>query len=429
MKAVATKQGLPHGIDSPAVPPGYKQTDLGIIPEHWHIRQLVDICMPQGIVRGPFGGMLKKDTFVTSGFKVYEQQNAIYKSSEIGSYFVDRSKYAEMHRFSVSPGDFIISCSGTIGRIFQIPPDAPQGVINQALLKLTTDDEVVYDRYFYILFEWDKFQIRIIDSTQGGAMKNLVGMDVFRTITVVLPPLSEQRAIAEALSDVDGLLNALEALIAKKRAIKQATMQQLLTGKTRLPGFSGAWETKRLGELAHIKTGGRNNEDKVKNGEYPFFVRSAIVERINSYCFDGEAILVPGEGGIGSIFHYINGRFDCHQRVYMINRFVDDVCGKLIYYSMVLQFGSHAMQNTVKATVDSLRLPTFKNFSFSMPKDIAEQQAIASVLSNMDSEIDALEQRRDKTRAIKQGMMQQLLTGRVRLSESRIDTDDADDAD
>jgi type I restriction enzyme S subunit len=429
MKAVAAKQELPHGIDSPAVPPGYKQTDLGIIPEHWHIRQLVDICMPQGIVRGPFGGMLKKDTFVTSGFKVYEQQNAIYKSSEIGSYFVDRSKYAEMHRFSVSPSDFIISCSGTIGRIFQIPPDAPQGVINQALLKLTTDDEVVYDQYFYILFEWDKFQIRIIDSTQGGAMKNLVGMDVFRTITVVLPPLSEQRAIAEALSDVDGLLNALEALIAKKRAIKQATMQQLLTGKTRLPGFSGAWETKRLGELAHIKTGGRNNEDKVKNGEYPFFVRSAIVERINSYCFDGEAILVPGEGGIGSIFHYINGRFDCHQRVYMINRFVDDVCGKLIYYSMVLQFGSHAMQNTVKATVDSLRLPTFKNFSFSMPKDIAEQQAIASVLSNMDSEIDALEQRRDKTRAIKQGMMQQLLTGRVRLSESRICTDLSDDAD
>ena len=426
MKAVATKQGLPHGIDSPAVPPGYKQTDLGIIPEHWHIRQLVDICMPQGIVRGPFGGMLKKDTFVTSGFKVYEQQNAIYKSSEIGSYFVDRSKYAEMHRFSVSPGDFIISCSGTIGRIFQIPPDAPQGVINQALLKLTTDDEVVYDQYFYILFEWDKFQIRIIDSTQGGAMKNLVGMDVFRTITVVLPPLSEQRAIAEALSDVDGLLNALEALIAKKRAIKQAVMQQLLTGKTRLPGFSGAWEAKRLGEVAHIKTGSKNNEDKNENGQYPFFVRSAVVERINSYCFDGEAILIPGEGGIGSIFHYINGRFDCHQRVYMINRFATDICGKLVYYIMVFQFGSHAMQNTVKATVDSLRLPTFKNFSFSIPTDIAEQHAIASVLSDMDSEIAALEQRRDKTRAIKQGMVQQLLTGRVRLSESRIGTNYAD---
>ena len=250
MKAVATKQELSHVVDSSIVSPGYKQTDLGVIPEYWHIRHLADICMPQGIVRGPFGGTLKKDTFVTSGFKVYEQQNAIYKSSEMGSYFINRSKYAEMRRFSVSPGDFIISCSGTIGRIFQIPPDAPQGVINQALLKLTTNDDVVYDRYFYILFEWDEFQVRIIDSTQGGAMKNLVGMDVFRTIPVVLPPLSEQRAIAEVLSDVDGLLNALEALIAKKQAIKQSTMQQLLTGKTRLPGFSGAWEMKRLEKIA-----------------------------------------------------------------------------------------------------------------------------------------------------------------------------------
>ena len=244
-----------------------------------------------------------------------------------------------------------------------------------------------------------------------------------------VPPEPEQRAIAEALSDVDGLLNALEALIAKKQAIKQATMQQLLTGKTRLPGFSGVWETKRLGEIAHIKTGSKNNEDKNENGQYPFFVRSAIIERINSYCYDGEAILVPGEGGIENIFHYINGRFDCHQRVYMINRFLDGVFGKLIYYIMALQFGSHAMQNTVKATVDSLRLPTFKNFSLSIPKNIAEQHAIASVLSDMDAEIAALEQRRDKTRAIKQGMMQQLLTGRVRLSESRIDTDLSDDTD
>ncbi len=241
-------------------------------------------------------------------------------------------------------------------------------------------------------------------------------LPTFQSFSFLIPKdVSEQRAIAEALSDVDGLLNALEALILKKRAIKQATMQQLLTGKTRLPGFSGAWETKLLGEIAHIKTGSKNNEDKDDNGQYPLYVRSAVVERINSYCFDGEAILVPGEGGIENIFHYINGRFDCHQRVYMINRFANDVFGKLIYYIMVLQFGKHAMQNTVKATVDSLRLPTFQTFTFSIPKDVVEQRAIATVLSDMDAEIAALEQRRDKTIAIKQGMMQQLLTGRVRL--------------
>ncbi len=234
-------------------------------------------------------------------------------------------------------------------------------------------------------------------------------------IEIKLPPLSEQTAIAEVLSDIDGLINSLEAVIRKKQNIKQAMMQLLLTGKTRLPGFSGAWETKRLGEIADIKTGRKNNADKETEGKYPLFVRSAIVERINSYCYDGEAVLVPGEGEIENIFHYINCRFDCHQRVYMINRFDKDICGKLIYYIMVLQFGKHALQNTVKATVDSLRLPTFTGFSFDIPKNIAEQTAIAEVLSDMDAEIAALEQRRDKTLNIKQAILQSLLTGQVRL--------------
>jgi type I restriction enzyme S subunit len=192
-------------------------------------------------------------------------------------------------------------------------------------------------------------------------------------------------------------------------------MSTAKTASQTLQRFNGEWETKRLGNVAHIKTGSKNNEDKDENGQYPLFVRSAIVERINSYCYEGEAILVPGEGGIGSIFHYINGRFDCHQRVYMINKFSDDVCGKLVYYSMVLQFGSHAMQNTVKATVDSLRLPTFKNFSFSLSQDIGEQRAIAEALSDMDGLLNALEALIAKKRAIKQAVMQQLLTGKTRL--------------
>ena len=421
MKAVATKQKLPHGIDSPAVPLGYKQTDLGVIPGHWHIRQLADICMPQGIVRGPFGGTLKKDTFVTSGFKVYEQQNAIYKSSGIGSYFVDRSKYAEMHRFSVSPGDFIISCSGTIGRIFQIPPDASQGVINQALLKLTTDDEVVYDRYFYILFEWDKFQIRIIDSTQGGAMKNLVGMDVFRTITVVLPPLSEQRAIAEALSDVDGLLNALNALIAKKRAIKQATMQQLLTGKTRLPGFSGAWEKTKISDLL------------VYRRPDPYIVQSA------EYTEHGDVpVLTANKAFILGYTDEVSGI--CHNFPVIV---FDDFTTDSKYATFPFKVKSSAIKLlypkhervSLKYAFERMQLIDFplgnhkryyiseyQNLELYAP-DYDEQHAIASVLSDMDTEIASLEQRRDKTRAIKQGMMQQLLTGRVRLVKPKQETE------
>ena len=222
-------------------------------------------------------------------------------------------------------------------------------------------------------------------------------------------------AIATALSDVDALLGGLDRLIAKKRDLKQAAMQQLLTGQTRLPGFSGEWAVKRLGKVAYIKTGSRNNEDKIEDGEYPFFVRSERVERINSYSHECEAILVPGEGRIGDIFHYINGRFDVHQRVYSITQFKPDVSAKFIYFYMSMHFGAWAMQNTVKATVDSLRLPTFKTFEMQLPPTEAEQTAIAAVLSDMDAELAALAERRDKTRALKQAMMQELLTGRTRL--------------
>ena len=236
-----------------------------------------------------------------------------------------------------------------------------------------------------------------------------------RTYRTAAPPLPEQRAIAAALSDMDALLEGPTRLIAKKRDLKQAAMQQLLTGQTRLPGFHGGSEVKRLGELAHIKNGSRNNEDKLDDGQYPFYVRSEIVERINSYSHDCEAILVPGEGRIASIFHYINGRFDAHQRVYVITQFKPNMSGRFVHAYLTMHFGAWAMQNTVKATVDSLRLPTFQSFEMRVPATKDEHTAIAAVLSDMDTELPALEARRDKTRALKQAMMQELLTGKTRL--------------
>ncbi len=321
------------------------------------------------------------------------------------------AEYSTASKYRFFTGDVLFGRLRSYLRKFWLADQ--NGICTTEIWPLMVDTEQMDCGFLHAIVQSDQF-FAMANLSYGTHMPR-ADWGVMRNFTVMLPEIQEQRAIAKVLSDVDGLINALDALIAKKRAIKQATMQQLLTGKTRLPGFSGAWKTKRLGEIAHIKTGSKNNEDKDENGRYPLFVRSATVERINSYCFDGEAILVPGEGGIENIFHYINGRFDCHQRVYMINRFADDVFGKLIYYIMVLQFGKHAMQNTVKATVDSLRLPTFQTFSFSIPKDVAEQRAIAAVLSDMDAEITALEHRRDKTIAIKQGMMQQLLTGKVRL--------------
>ena len=257
-------------------------------------------------------------------------------------------------------------------------------------------------------------KVSIQKNFNGSALQE-IPIASLRSLPIILPPIKEQKAIASALSDADALIDGLEALIAKKRAIKQGAMQELLSGQRRLPGFEGEWEVKRLGDIAHIKTGSRNNEDKIEDGQYPFFVRSDVIERIESYSHDCEAIIVPGEGRIGSIFHYINGRFDVHQRVYAITKFVPEISGRFIHLFMSKYFGPWAMQNTVKATVDSLRLPTFQNFEMLLPATFTEQTAIAAVLSDMDMELAALDDRLAKARAVKQGMMQELLTGRIRL--------------
>lgn len=265
-------------------------------------------------------------------------------------------------------------------------------------------------RYLYYLcttIDW-------MSLNEATGIPSLTGRRI-ESVEVLLPSLDEQQHISAVLKDADELIASLERLIAKKRNIKQGLMQELLTGRTRLPGFAGAWATRTLGEVARIKTGSRNNQDKVAGGRYPFFVRSATVERIDSYSYNCEAILVPGEGGVGSIFHYVNGKFEVHQRVYKISDFVADASGKFIFQYMREFFGSHALGNTVKATVDSLRLPTFTGFELTVPPTREEQDAIAQVLLDADGEIAALERRLESARAIKQGMLQELLTGRTRL--------------
>lgn len=159
----------------------------------------------------------------------------------------------------------------------------------------------------------------------------------------------------------------------------------------RFAGFGYEWNEVKLGEVTDIKTGGRDVQDSVEDGLYPFYIRSEEVKRINSYSFDGEAILIPGEGRLGEIFHYANGKFDVHQRVYRISNFTD-VNAKFILQQMKKDFKRHAMRNTVKATVDSLRLPTIQSFTLFVPS-LPEQTAIGSFFQDIDQLI-SLQQRK-----------------------------------
>lgn len=271
-------------------------------------------------------------------------------------------------------------------------------------------------QFFYRYFA-QNFYNRINQMTAKSTVDS-VRKEMITKMYISFPSKEEQTRIASALTSIDNLISSLDKLIEKKKNIKQGTMQQLLTGKKRLNGFNEPWVEITLGEIAlDIRTGKRNGNENQVNGKYPFFVRSEKVYKIDAYSFDGEAILIPGEGGIGKIYHYINGKFDFHQRVYKISNF-DNADGKFVYYYLSKFFGIHALENTAKATVDSLRVDTFLNFNMITPKDMVEQSAIASVLTSMDNAIAALEAKKAKYEQIKQGMMQQLLTGKIRLVES-----------
>lgn len=304
----------------------------------------------------------------------------------------------------VAPG-VVTGRYGTIGQVFFIEEDF--WPLNTTLF---VKDFKGNDPLFI------SFLLRTIDFQSFSDKSGVPGVNRndLHGVKIQLPPLPEQRAIAQSLSDVDVLIAALDQLITKKRNIKQGTLQQLLTGKKRLPGFSGEWSSIRVDCVAKITTGDKDTKDRVDEGKYPFFVRSQIVERINTYAFDGEAILTAGDGvGVGKVYHYINGKFDFHQRVYMIYDF-DGYDGKFFFYYFSTHFLIEAKKYNAKNSVDSVRRGMIAGMEVPFPK-LLEQKAIAQVLSDMEAEIEALEQKRDKYKALKQGMMQELLTGKTRL--------------
>lgn len=404
----------------------------------WQMQDLEDICVEKGLVRGPFGGALKKEFFVSKGYKVYEQRNAIYQDATIGEYYIDDKKFQELKRFEVEEGDFIVSCSGTIGKIYRIPRNAPKGVINQALLKITIDYKKVDSEFFYQYFQWESFQKRIIDNTQGGAMQNLVGMAVFRKTKLKIPTVSEQQKIASILSTWDKAIELKEKLIEQKKEQKKGLMQKLLTGEVRLPGFTDQWKEVKLGEIGKTYNGlsGKTAEDFGTGKPYiPYktifddskidlkkvdFVQLEKGEKQNSAkkgdIFFTTSSETPKEVGMSSVLLedideiYLNSF--CFG--YRLNNFKDLSPNFARYYFRSDEF----RKKTYALAQGSTRFNISKNevmkIVIQVPT-IDEQKAIATVLSNNDEEIKLLQEQVNSIKQQKKGLMQLLLTGKVRV--------------
>jgi type I restriction enzyme S subunit len=250
---------------------------------------------------------------------------------------------------------------------------------------------------------------RQINEHLGATINQITNKSLNAFLVPVPRSEAEQRAIATALSHVDALLDGLTRLIAKKRDLKQAAMQQLLTGQARLPGFSGGWEVKRLGELLTICYGKSQREIEAHHGSYPILATGGQIGSARCPLYDKPSVLIGRKGTINKP-QYMDTPFWAVDTLFY-SFIKGENCAKFLYYSFCL---IDWMQYNEASGVPSLNARAIENIEIDCPKP-NEQTAIATILSDMDAELTALEARLTKTRALKQAMMQELLTGRIRL--------------
>lgn len=343
--------------------------------------------------------------------------------------FIAPEAHAFLRRSEVRAEDILITITGNVGRIVYLDGLLGTANINQHIARVRITAPDVDTKFVY---HWlsQKSVRKHYDSITTGQAYPQISLQQVRGTSVPIPPLEEQRAIAVALSDVDALIAALDKLVAKKHAIKTAVMQRLLTRKQRLPGFSREWEEKRLGDVLEKILGGgtpSRSNSRFWGNEIPWvtvkdFATFHPRQTQEAITWEGlkqsASNLIP-KGTLITSTRMALGKTVIYEVDVSINQDLKalfpkpNVSARFLYYWF--EHHAHLIDELGSgSTVKGIALADLKGLEFRLAP-LGEQTAIAAVLSDMDAEIAALEARREKTQAIKQGMMQELLTGRTRL--------------
>ena len=395
---------------------GYKQTEVGIIPNDWDVVSIGSLITDY---RG--GASLEPSDFTSSGVKVLPKggvgKTGWLNVEESDQKFCSPAYAAANYRNQVDETYTIVVLrdlvpSGpAIGLIVQIR-DKETYVLAQGVYGFKVNKSVVSG--YLVHLSNTRWYRKLINSIMVGSTQVHITNTAFKRAQIPLPPLPEQEAIAETLSDADALIEALKQLIAKKCQVKQGAMQELLTGKRRLPGFSEKWVMKKLGDVCNRITTGKLDANAMKeNGEYRFYTCAKEYYQIDTYAFDTEALLVSGNGANVGYIHYYKGKFNAYQRTYVLSEFSEDIF-------FIKLFMDQYFQKRIKVEVNAgntpyIKMDTLSEMEIHLPNTKEEQTAIAEILSDMDAEIAALDEKLVKARQVKQGMMQELLTGKIRL--------------
>ena len=398
------------------VKPGYKQTEVGVIPEEWTTSSITQASEMTTV--GFVGSM--SYLFTRSGVPVLRGQDVLpNRLDPTDTKFISPETHNVWKKSALKGGDVVMVRVGAgAGTACVIPSNL--GEANAASIVVIRPTVPKLDANFLSTVINSDFGKRQVNSLLVGGAQPVINTATVAAFRIPLPPPPEQRAIATALSDVDGLLGGLDRLIAKKRDLKQAAMQQLLTGQTRLPGFRDEWEVKRLGDVAEIVMGQSPSSSNYNTAGVglPLIQGNADIDnrktikrifttQITKRGKSGD-ILMSVRAPVGEVSRAL---FDvCLGRGVCAIRYDND----FMYHCLIYLEPTWA-KHSKGSTFDSVNSADVRALEIHMPATLPEQTAVAEVLTDMDAELAALEQRREKTRALKQAMMQELLTGRTRL--------------
>lgn len=390
-------------------PPGYKQTEVGVIPEDWNTRPVGSVCK---LINGRG---FKPYEWRTSGLPIIRIQNL--NGSDDFNYF--DGHYAK--KLEVENGQLLFAWSGSRGTSFGPHIwNGPLGLLNYHTWKVQVDERAISQAFF--LHALKKLTTFIEDNAHGASALVHTQKWEMEGFEFPCPPtLAEQEVIAGALSDADALIDSLEQLIAKKRLLKQGALQDLLTGKKRLPGFEGEWSDYSIEEMAdcldNLRVPLNEGQRSKMKGDIPYCGANGVVGFVNDYILDDDVILMAEDGGYFDeyktrpIAYRMKGKCWVNNHAHILKSKAGFDQG-FLYYSLVHK---NILSFLASGTRAKLNRGEMNKILVNAPEQESEQTAIAAILSDMDAEIAALEAKLAKARQVKQGMMQELLTGRVRL--------------
>lgn len=387
--------------------PGFKMTEIGPVPEDWDVKALGELYAFRN-------GLNKEKAYFGYGTPIVNYMDVFGKPhlcrADIrGRVSVNRQEHES---FGVRSGDvFFTRTSETreeIGTASVMLGEVPNTVFSGFLLRGRPTSRRVDFTFSGYALRAPVIRAQIV-STSSYTTRALTTGRHLEAVQLSLPPLQEQQAIAEVLGDVDALLDAQDRQIAKARDVKHATMQALLSGSTRLPGFSEPWTEATLGDVSNFAYGKSQVTVAHNFGHIPVFASSGQIGLASSHSHQGPVVIIGRKGTIDRP-QYVEDKCWVTDTAYAITtNAMSDL--KFLFYRLCL---IPWMSYNESSGLPSLSANTAQGIGLIMPA-LAEQEAIAAVLSDLDAEIDALVAVRDKTAALKTGLMQQLLTGRTRL--------------